>query len=241
MSKIIKVIGREILDSRGNPTPEADVMLESGVVGRAISPSGASTGSREALELRDKDKNRFNGKGVLKAVANINNDIRKAIVGLDSSEQKNIDNKMIETDGTENKSKLGANAMLAVSMACAKATAIEKKMPLFLYLGGEQHSFTMPLPMMNIINGGSHADNNVDIQEFMILPVGAKNIKEAVRYGAEIFHSLKSVLKSRGLATSVGDEGGFAPDLSSNNSAIELILTAIEKAGFLLEKTFTLG
>lgn len=240
MSKIKEIIGREVLDSRGNPTVEAEVILESGAIGRGISPSGASTGSREALELRDKDPKRYSGKGVLKAVEHINKDIKEVLNGQDATEQSNIDQMMLDLDGTDNKENLGANAMLAVSLACAKAAAQEQGLPLFRYLGGTA-PFTMPLPMMNIVNGGEHADNNVDIQEFMILPVGAPNFKEAVRYGAEVFHTLKSVLKSNGLNTNVGDEGGFAPDLPSNHAAIDMILTAIEKAGFSAGKDIYLG
>jgi enolase len=229
---IIKDIkAREIIDSRGNPTVEADVCLECGVIGRAAVPSGASTGSREAIELRDDDKSRYLGKGVKKAVANVNGEIRDALLGHDAAHQANIDKRMIDLDGTPNKARLGANAMLAVSMACAKAVAIEKGESLFRYLG-EGENFTMPVPMMNIINGGSHADNSVDLQEFMIMPVGAPNISEAIRYGAEVFHALKKVLNSRGLNTAVGDEGGFAPDLPSNEAAIEIILEAVEKAGY---------
>lgn len=234
MSQIIDIRAREILDSRGNPTIEADVILESGVIGRAPAPSGASTGSREALELRDKDPKRYGGKGVLKAVANVNSEIRELLVGRSVFDQSAIDRAMIALDGTESKSKLGANAMLAVSLACARAAALEKKVPLYEYIGSlnNQTIFTMPVPMMNIINGGAHADNTVDIQEFMIEPVGFTSFSEALRCGAEIFHSLKSVLKSQGLNTAVGDEGGFAPNLRSNEEAITCIMTAIDKAGF---------
>lgn len=234
MCQIIDIRAREILDSRGNPTIEADVILESGVMGRAPAPSGASTGSREALELRDKDPKRYGGKGVLKAVANVNSDIRELLVGRSVFDQSAIDRAMITLDGTETKSKLGANAMLAVSLACARAAALEKKVPLYEYIGSlnNQTIFTMPVPMMNIINGGAHADNTVDIQEFMIEPVGFTSFSEALRCGAEIFHSLKSVLKSQGLNTAVGDEGGFAPNLRSNEEAITCIMTAIDKAGF---------
>ena len=229
---IIKDIkAREILDSRGNPTIEADVHLECGVMGRAAVPSGASTGSREAIELRDDDKQRYLGKGVLKAVANVNGEIRDALLGHDAAHQAHIDQRMIELDGSPNKARLGANALLSVSLACAKAVALEKGESLFRYLGNAE-DYTMPVPMMNIINGGSHADNSVDLQEFMIMPVGAPSIAEAVRYGAEVFHALKKVLSSRGLNTAVGDEGGFAPDLPSNESAIEVILEAIDKAGY---------
>ena len=219
MSKIVKVIGREIIDSRGNPTVEAEVYLEDGSFGRAAAPSGASTGSREALELRDGDKTRFGGKGVLKAVANVNGPIAKAVCGLDSAEQSVVDNTMIKLDGTENKDSLGANAILAVSLAVAKANAASRKIPLYQYIGelfGHKGKYVMPLPMMNILNGGEHADNNVDIQEFMIQPVGGKNLRDALRIGSEVFHSLAKVLKAKGLNTAVGDEGGFAPNLSSN-------------------------
>ena len=239
MPKIIEIIGREILDSRGNPTVEADVILESGIRGRAAVPSGASTGSREAIELRDGDKSRYMGKGVTKAVANVNGEIRKALIGMDTRDQLVIDRTMIDLDGTDNKARLGANALLSVSLAAAHAGAAYEKQELFTYLGGEE--FLLPVPMMNIINGGSHADNSVDLQEFMILPVGAPSFKEALRYGAEVFHTLKSVLKGRGMNTSVGDEGGFAPDLSSNEEAIEVILEAIEKAGFKAGEDIYLG
>jgi len=232
-SIITDIKAREIIDSRGNPTVEADVYLECGAIGRAAVPSGASTGSREAIELRDDDKSRYLGKGVTQAVANVNGEIRQALLGHDAAHQANIDNRMIELDGTPNKARLGANALLAVSMACAKAVAIEKGESLFRYLGkGVGEDFTMPVPMMNIINGGSHADNSVDLQEFMIMPVGAPSISEAIRYGAEVFHALKKVLNSRGLNTAVGDEGGFAPDLPSNEAAIEIILEAVDKAGY---------
>ncbi len=230
MSEIIDVRAREILDSRGNPTVEADVYTADGAIGRAAVPSGASTGSREALELRDGDPNRYGGKGVLKAVENVNTTIRDAVKGREVSDQAGLDALMIELDGTENKSKLGANAILAVSLAAAHAAAQERAEPLFRYLAGDQ--VTLPVPMMNIINGGAHADNSVDMQEFMIVPAGAPSLREAVRYGAEVFHALKSVLHAKGLATTVGDEGGFAPNLSSNVEAIEVILEAIEKAGF---------
>ncbi len=230
-AKIANIHAREIIDSRGNPTVEADVVLESGILGRAAVPSGASTGSREAIELRDGDKSRYLGKGVLTAVANINGEIRDALLGKDASDQAAIDQTMIDLDGTENKDRLGANALLAVSMAAAKAAATEAGLPLYRYLGGS-NATTLPVPMMNIINGGSHADNSVDLQEFMIQPVGAKNISEAIRCGAEIFHALKKVLHDRGLNTAVGDEGGFAPDLPSNEAAIEVILEAIKAAGY---------
>ena len=234
-SIITDIKAREIIDSRGNPTVEADVYLECGAIGRAAVPSGASTGSREAIELRDDDKSRYLGKGVQKAVANVNGEIRQALLGHDAAHQANIDNRMIELDGTPNKARLGANALLAVSMASAKAVAIEKGESLFRYLSrglGDGENFTMPVPMMNIINGGSHADNSVDLQEFMIMPVGAPSLSEAIRYGAEVFHALKKVLNSRGLNTAVGDEGGFAPDLPSNEAAIEVILEAVDKAGY---------
>lgn len=240
MSKIIDIRGREIMDSRGNPTVEADVILESGAMGRAAVPSGASTGQREAVELRDGDKSRYLGKGVLNAVAAVNGELRDAVLGMDVTDQQAIDEKMIAVDGTSNKGRLGANALLAISMASARAAANEAGQPLYRYLGGDDAS-VMPVPMMNIINGGSHADNSVDLQEFMILPVGATNITEAVRYGAEVFHALKKVLNDRGLNTAVGDEGGFAPDLPSNESAIEVILEAIEIAGFTAGKDIMLG
>lgn len=235
MSKIINVIGREIIDSRGNPTVEADVILGNGVVGRAAVPSGASTGQREAVELRDGDISRYLGKGVLKAVAAVSGELREAIIGMDVADQKAIDEKIIATDGTENKARLGANALLAVSMAAARAAANDAGISLYRSLGGDKAN-VMPVPMMNIINGGSHADNSIDLQEFMIVPVGANSIAEAVRYGAEIFHSLKKVLNEKGLNTAVGDEGGFAPDLPSNEAAIEVILTAISDAGYVAGK-----
>jgi enolase len=244
MSKISKIIGREIMDSRGNPTVEADVYLESGVMGRAAAPSGASTGSREALELRDGDKSRYLGKGVLKAVAAINNDIQTALLGQSAYEQEAIDRIMIALDGTENKEKFGANAILAVSLAVAKAAALDKKIPLYQHiseLNGTPGQYSMPVPMMNIINGGEHADNNVDIQEFMVQPVGAPNFKEALRMGAEIFHSLKKVLSAKGLNTAVGDEGGFAPNLSSNEEALTVIIQAVEAAGYVMNKDVTLA
>jgi enolase len=232
---IKKIIGREILDSRGNPTVEVDVILESGAIGRAAVPSGASTGEHEAVELRDGDKGRYLGKGVLKAVSNVNKELNSALAGKDASKQKLIDRLMIELDGTENKARLGANAILGVSMAAAKAVAIQKKLPLYQYLGGEEANI-LPVPMMNILNGGVHADNNVDLQEFMIMPRGAASFKEALRMGAEIFHNLKKILHEKKLSTSVGDEGGFAPDLKSNEEAIEVILQAIEKAGYKAAK-----
>jgi enolase len=239
MSEIVDIRAREILDSRGNPTVEADVITADGAIGRAAVPSGASTGSREALELRDGDKERFGGKGVLKAVGNIKGELHDALVGMETSAQEAIDRKMIELDGSENKGRLGANAILGVSLAAAHAAAQEKAIPLYRYLG--TGSYQLPVPMMNILNGGAHAANSVDFQEFMILPVGAANVREAVRYGAEVFHALKSVLGGRGLATSVGDEGGFAPDLPSNEAAIDVILEAIEKAGFKAGKDLWLG
>jgi len=239
MSEIIEVRAREILDSRGNPTVEADVITSNGAIGRAVAPSGASTGSREALELRDGDKSRYLGKGVLNAVANINGEIADKVNGMEVTAQADLDTSMIELDGTDNKSRLGANATLAVSLAAAHAAAQEQAMPLYQYLG--DGNYKMPVPMMNIINGGEHADNSVDLQEFMILPVNAGSIREAVRYGAEVFHALKSVLGSKGLATTVGDEGGFAPNLSSNEEAIEVILEAIAKAGFKSGEDIFLG
>ncbi len=240
MSKIVTIRAREILDSRGNPTVEAEVITEAGAFGRAAVPSGASTGSREALELRDGDKGRYLGKGVKTAVQHINTELQKAICGMEVTAQTAIDQKMIALDGTPNKGRLGANAILAISMAVAKAAACEVKLPLYRYLGGAG-PLQMPVPMMNIINGGAHADNSVDLQEFMILPVGAGTLTEAVRYGAEVFHALKSVLKSQGLNTAVGDEGGFAPNLSSNEAAIEVILQAIAKAGFKAGQDICLG
>jgi enolase 1/2/3 len=244
MSKISKIIGREVMDSRGNPTVEADVYLESGVWGRACAPSGASTGSREALELRDGDKSRYLGKGVLRAVAAINENIQLALVGQSSYDQQKVDEIMINLDGTENKDKLGANAILAVSLANAKAAAMDKNIPLYQYiseLNGTAGEFLMPVPMMNIINGGEHADNNVDIQEFMIQPVGAKNFREALRMGAEVFHNLKKVLSEKGLSTAVGDEGGFAPNLSSNEEALTVIIKAVEAAGYQMDKDISLA
>ncbi len=239
MSNIVNIHAREILDSRGNPTVEAEVTLAGEVVGRAAVPSGASTGEREALELRDGDKNRYLGKGVTAAVGNVNTEIRDALIGMDAQDQNAIDKKMIELDGTDTKERLGANAILAVSLANAHAAALENKKPLYVNLG--EDSFTMPVPMMNIINGGEHADNSVDLQEFMILPVGAPSFKEALRYGAEVFHTLKKVLHARGFNTAVGDEGGFAPDLASNEEAIEVILEAISTAGYEAGKDIYLG
>ena len=244
MANITRIIGREILDSRGNPTVEADVYLDSGVMGRATAPSGASTGSREALELRDGDKSRYMGKGVVKAVAAVNDVIAPALVGKDPLEQEALDNLMIELDGTENKETLGANAILAVSLAIAKAAAAEKGVALYEHiadLNGTSGEYSMPVPMMNIINGGEHADNNVDIQEFMVQPVGAKSFKEALRMGAEIFHNLKKVLSAKGLNTAVGDEGGFAPNLSSNAEALAVIVEAVENAGYKMNEDITLA
>jgi len=230
MSEIISVKAREILDSRGNPTIEVDVLLASGAFGRAAVPSGASTGTREALELRDGEK-RYGGKGVRKAVRNVNSRILKAVAGMDAADQVALDYRMIELDGTDNKGKLGANAILGVSMASAKASAMEAELPLYRYIGGVS-ACELPVPMMNILNGGAHADNNLDIQEYMIMPAGAASLTEAVRIAAEVFHSLKALLKSKGLNTSVGDEGGFAPNLQSNEEAIILITEAIKKAGY---------
>ncbi len=231
MSAIESVIAREILDSRGNPTVEADVMLETGALGRAAVPSGASTGEREAVELRDGDKGRYLGKGVQKAVMNINDEIAPEVLSYDAAQQADIDAIMIELDGTKNKEKLGANAILAVSMACAKAAAIDAALPLYRYLGGV-NARELPVPMMNILNGGKHADNNVDLQEFMIAPAGAPSFREALRMGTEVFHNLKSILKGMGLNTAVGDEGGYAPDLKSNEEALQVIMKAIEQAGY---------
>ena len=244
MAKISRIVGREILDSRGNPTVEADVYLACGAMGRAAAPSGASTGSREALELRDGDKSRYLGKGVLKAVGAINNEIAKAIIGADAADQAGVDQIMIDLDGTENKENLGANAILAVSLAVAKAQAISVGKPLYAHIAdinGTPGQYSMPVPMMNIINGGEHADNNVDIQEFMVQPVGAKSFSEALRMGAEIFHSLKKVLSEKGLSTAVGDEGGFAPNLTSNAEALAVIVTAVENAGYKMNEDITLA
>ena len=244
MSTIKDIIGFEVMDSRGNPTVMAEVILESGVVGSACAPSGASTGSREALELRDGDKSRYMGKGVLKAVANINDTIKGLLVGKDAAEQRELDAIMIDADGTENKAKFGANAILAVSLAAAKAAAADKNIPLYEHIAnvnGTPGRYSMPVPMMNIINGGEHADNNVDIQEFMVQPVGAPTFSEALRTGAEIFHNLKKVLSAKGLNTAVGDEGGFAPDLPSNEGALEVITTAVANAGYTLGDDVTLA
>lgn len=240
MSSIIDIVAREILDSRGNPTVECDVYLESGTMARAAVPSGASTGIREAIELRDGDKKRYGGKGVLKAVENVNGEIADAILGSEASDQAFIDRTMIELDGTENKGRLGANAILAVSMAVARAAAEESGLPLFRYFGG-MGAVQMPVPMMNVINGGAHANNNLDLQEFMIIPVGAPSFKEALRYGAETFHTLKKIINSRGMSTAVGDEGGFAPKCESHEEAIELILEAVKQVGFEPGKDIMIG
>jgi enolase len=240
MSAIVDIVGREVLDSRGNPTVECDVLLESGVMGRAAVPSGASTGTREAVELRDGDKSRYLGKGVLKAVEHINTEISEAVLGLDASEQAFLDRTLIDLDGTENKSRLGANALLAVSMAVARAAAEESGLPLYRYFGG-MGGMQLPVPMMNVINGGAHANNSLDIQEFMIIPVGAPSFREAVRYGAEVFHALKKIIHDRGMSTAVGDEGGFAPSVDSHEAAIQLILEAIDKAGFVAGEQIALG
>ncbi|WP_347910904.1 phosphopyruvate hydratase [Pseudomonas grandcourensis] len=244
MAKIVDIKGREVLDSRGNPTVEADVLLDNGIIGSACAPSGASTGSREALELRDGDKSRYLGKGVLKAVGNINGPIRDLLKGMDPSDQKALDLAMIKLDGTENKGSLGANAILAVSLAAAKAAAQDQDLPLYAHianLNGTPGVYSMPVPMMNIINGGEHADNNVDIQEFMVQPVGAKSFSEGLRMGTEIFHHLKAVLKARGLSTAVGDEGGFAPNLASNEDALKVISEAVANAGYKLGTDVTLA
>ncbi|WP_027330782.1 phosphopyruvate hydratase [Marinimicrobium agarilyticum] len=244
MSKIVDIKAFEVLDSRGNPTVSAEVILESGAVGSACAPSGASTGSREALELRDGDKSRYLGKGVLKAVENINTTIRDLLLGKDATDQRALDQAMLDADGTENKTNLGANAILAVSLAAAKAAAISKKVPLYQHIAeinGTAGKYSMPVPMMNILNGGEHADNNVDIQEFMIQPVGAKNFSEALRTGAEIFHALKKVLSEKGLSTAVGDEGGFAPNLPSNEEALQVIGQAVANAGYKLGEDVTLA
>ena len=240
MSAIVDIIGREVIDSRGNPTVECDVLLESGVMGRAAVPSGASTGSREAIELRDGDKSRYLGKGVLKAVEHINTEIAEAVLGLDASEQAFLDKTLIDLDGTENKGRLGANAMLAVSMAVARAAAEEAGLPLYRYFGG-MGAVQLPVPMMNVINGGAHANNYLDLQEFMILPVGAPSLREALRYGAEVFHALKKIIHDKGMSTAVGDEGGFAPSVASHEAAIQLILEAIEKAGYVAGEQIALG
>jgi enolase len=240
MSAIVDIVGREILDSRGNPTVECDVLLESGTMGRAAVPSGASTGSREAIELRDGDKGRYLGKGVLRAVEHINTEISESVMGLDASEQAFLDKTLIDLDGTENKSRLGANATLAVSMAVARAAAEESGLPLYRYFGG-MGKMSLPVPMMNVINGGAHANNNLDLQEFMIIPVGAPTFREALRYGAEVFHALKKIIDAKGMPTSVGDEGGFAPNVASHEAAIQLILEAIDKAGYTAGTQIALG
>jgi enolase len=240
MSAIVDIVGREILDSRGNPTVECDVLLESGTMGRAAVPSGASTGSREAIELRDGDKSRYLGKGVLKAVQHINTEISEAVLGLDASEQAFLDKTLIDLDGTENKSRLGANAMLAVSMAVARAAAEESGLPLYRYFGG-MGGVQLPVPMMNVINGGAHANNSLDLQEFMIIPVGAPSFREALRYGAEVFHALKKIIDAKGMSTTTGDEGGFAPSLPSHEAAIQLILEAIDKAGYTAGTQIAIG
>jgi len=240
MSAIVDIVGREVLDSRGNPTVECDVLLESGVMGRAAVPSGASTGSREAIELRDGDKSRYLGKGVLKAVEHINTEISEAVLGLDASEQAFLDKTLIDLDGTDNKSRLGANAMLAVSMAVARAAAEESGLPLYRYLGG-MGGMQLPVPMMNVINGGAHANNSLDLQEFMIIPVGAPSFREAVRWGAEVFHALKKIIHDKGMSTAVGDEGGFAPSVENHEAAIQLILQAIDAAGYTAGEQIALG
>jgi len=240
MSAIVDIVGREILDSRGNPTVECDVLLESGTMGRAAVPSGASTGSREAIELRDGDKSRYLGKGVLRAVEHINTEISEAVLGLDASEQAFLDRTLIDLDGTDNKGRLGANATLAVSMAVARAAAEESGLPLYRYFGG-MGGMQMPVPMMNVINGGAHANNTLDLQEFMIIPVGAPTFREAVRYGAEVFHALKKIIDAKGMSTSVGDEGGFAPSVANHEAAIQLILEAIDKAGYTAGEQIMLG
>ena len=240
MSAIVDIVGREILDSRGNPTVECDVLLESGVMGRAAVPSGASTGSREAIELRDGDKSRYLGKGVLKAVEHINTEISEAVLGLDASEQSFLDKTLIDLDGTENKSRLGANAMLAVSMAVARAAAEESGLPLYRYFGG-MNACQLPVPMMNVINGGAHANNNLDLQEFMIMPVGAPSFREAVRYGAEVFHALKKIIHDKGMSVAVGDEGGFAPNVPNHEAAIQMILEAISAAGYTPGEQIAIG
>ena len=240
MSAIVDIVGREILDSRGNPTVECDVLLESGVMGRAAVPSGASTGSREAIELRDGDMGRYLGKGVLKAVEHINTEISEAVLGLDASEQAFLDRTLIDLDGTDNKSRLGANATLAVSMAVARAAAEEAGLPLYRYFGGSG-GMQMPVPMMNVINGGAHANNNLDLQELMIIPVGAPSFREAVRYGAEVFHALKKIISDKGMSIAVGDEGGFAPNVANHEAAIQMILEAIDKAGFVAGEQIALG
>ena len=240
MSAIVDIVGREILDSRGNPTVECDVLLESGTMGRAAVPSGASTGSREAIELRDGDKTRYLGKGVLRAVEHVNTEISEAVLGLDASEQAFLDKTLIDLDGSDNKGRLGANATLAVSMAVARAAAEESGLPLYRYFGG-MGALQLPVPMMNVINGGAHANNNLDLQELMIIPVGAPSFREAVRYGAEVFHALKKIIDGRGMSTAVGDEGGFAPSVANHEAAIQLILEAIDKAGYTAGSQIAIG
>ena len=240
MSAIVDIVGREILDSRGNPTVECDVLLESGTMGRAAVPSGASTGSREAIELRDGDKARYGGKGVLKAVEHVNTEISEAVLGLDASEQAFLDKTLIDLDGTDNKSRLGANATLAVSMAVARAAAEESGLPLYRYFGG-MGGMQLPVPMMNVVNGGAHANNNLDLQELMIIPVGAPSFREAVRYGAEVFHALKKIIHDKGMSVAVGDEGGFAPNVANHEAAIGMILQAIEAAGYRPGEQVALG
>ena len=240
MSAIVDIVGREILDSRGNPTVECDVLLESGTMGRAAVPSGASTGSREAIELRDGDKARYLGKGVLKAVEHINTEISEAVLGLDASEQAFLDKTLIDLDGSDNKGRLGANATLAVSMAVARAAAEESGLPLYRYFGG-MGAHQLPVPMMNVINGGAHANNNLDLQELMIIPVGAPTFREAVRYGAEVFHALKKIIDAKGMTTAVGDEGGFAPNVASHEAALQMILEAIDKAGYKAGEQIAIG
>ena len=240
MSAIVDIVGREILDSRGNPTVECDVLLESGTMGRAAVPSGASTGSREAIELRDGDASRYGGKGVLRAVEHVNTEISEAVLGLDASEQAFLDRTLIDLDGSDNKSRLGANATLAVSMAVARAAAEESGLPLYRYFGGSG-AMQMPVPMMNVINGGAHANNNLDLQELMIIPVGAPSFREAVRYGAEVFHALKKIINDKGMSTAVGDEGGFAPTVTNHEAAIQLILDAIDKAGYTAGTQIAIG
>ena len=240
MSAIVDIVGREILDSRGNPTVECDVLLESGVMGRAAVPSGASTGSREAIELRDGDAKRYLGKGVMRAVQNVNTEISEAVLGLDASEQAFLDRTLIDLDGTDNKCRLGANATLAVSMAVARAAAEESGLPLYRYFGGSG-GMQLPVPMMNVINGGAHANNSLDLQELMIIPVGAPSFREAVRWGAETFHALKKILHDQGISTAVGDEGGFAPSVASHEAAIQMILAAIDKAGYTAGEQIAIG
>ena len=240
MSAIVDIVGREVLDSRGNPTVECDVLLESGVMGRAAVPSGASTGSREAIELRDGDKSRYLGKGVLKAVEHINTEISEAVLGLDASEQAFLDRTLLDLDGTDNKSRLGANATLAVSMAVARAAAEESGLPLYRYFGGSG-GMSMPVPMMNVINGGAHANNNLDLQELMVIPLGAPSFREAVRYGAEVFHALKKLIDAKGMSTAVGDEGGFAPNVASHEAALQMLIEAIDKAGYTPGEQVAIG